>query len=1385
MISKHILLVLINGIIGFLLIFTDAAFAIGEGPYSLLSFKHINSNDGLQSTSIRSFYQDRKGFILIGTANGLHLYDGNKILVFNHDPQNENSLPGKEIRDIVEDPDSNFVYWIATDNGLCRFNLLKNTYRNYFKKKNPRKYTKPPGSINCLYTDSYGNLWVGFQFNGLRKYDQTLKRFTIFKNDPDDSGSLSHNTISNITEDDNGNIWVITGQGTLNKYDQDTGKFIRYTFDKQKEIRKLKSNYRHILRATARGANNILWLGFYKGYICRFNMGSGKCDLFNTLYPQFKLEKGMEMEDLFEDHTGNLWLGTTSKGLIQLNLKTSTINVYRTDKHIDSDISSNRLSVLYEDRAGNLWIGTAENGVDYFLLPQKGFHNIGFFENTPFTFARSRVFGILVDKDSLLWVGFINGGLYWINLKNTKKRHFEYSEVKSNGQVRRITSIVEDSSGILWIGMINKGLVLYDKKRKRFYSPVNLNPKFEIVTRSPVFNIYVDKDGDIWIGTTNRGLFNYNQSKNTLDHYTYVSEDTTTISSNHVRCFLQDSEGFVWIGTNNGLDKLDKYSRKVIEHYKYAGKNDYTSIRVNVIHEDKNKTLWIGTKQGLIHLNPKTKEVQTCNEVKSFPSKRVLGILEDEQNNLWVSTTGGLVYLNVQYYTSFTYTAKDGLLDDTFNNNAYFKSKDGIMYFGHHEGITYFKPQEIEYGKRIPQVVITLLRSEISPFPEMQKSETNFLLVEDSRLEFPYQQRTFYIEFAVLDYSNPKRNQYAYKIEGIDNEWRFLKNRNYLSLINLSPGEYPIRIIGASARGVWNEKGILLHLVILPPYWQTWWFRFLLGLFILLGGYLIFYLRTMQVKKRNLELEQINARLNEQISVRKHVENMLRLSEEKYKKLVSSIEYFIVTCGKDGIITFVNDAFAKALGDKPEKIIGKSLLLYIPDSERERFEQKVEQVLSMNTSTEYDVDIEIDSERYYYHVNLQPLKEFDQINRQVLMVVADVTRRRNLEEQLRQSQKMEAIGKLAGGIAHDFNNLIAIIRGYSDIILSEMDEENELYESVLEIDKAGERAAALVRQLLAFSRRQILQPKVLDVNQLIRDMEKMLNRLIRENVEVWFRLDPDLGNIYADPGQIEQVIMNLVLNARDALPNGGKISIETKSITAGDPVFKKNKFMTAADYVMIEVRDNGVGIKKELHTKIFDPFFTTKEKGQGTGLGLSTVFGIVKQSKGYILLESEEGKGTSFKIFLPKVDDVISFARQSIRLNRNLQGSETILVVEDEKSLRTMICKMLRTNGYKVLEAADGAQALAVYEENQQKIDLLLTDVVMPGMSGKDLADLITGQRPGIAILFMSGYTDDEIVHQGILFPDTHFIQKPFTPESLGKKIRETLKAFKKTKAKP
>ena len=384
---------------------------------------------------------------------------------------------------------------------------------------------------------------------------------------------------------------------------------------------------------------------------------------------------------------------------------------------------------------------------------------------------------------------------------------------------------------------------------------------------------------------------------------------------------------------------------------------------------------------------------------------------------------------------------------------------------------------------------------------------------------------------------------------------------------------------------------------------------------------------------------------------------------------------------------------------------------------------------------------------------------------------------RQSEELLSQSQKLEAIGQLAGGIAHDFNNLLTAINGYSELSWRMLRDEDPIRRNLEEIKKAGERAAALTRQLLAFSRRQVLQPKALDLNAVVSDLEKMLTRLIGEDIDLQAALDSKLGSVQADPGQIEQVIMNLVVNARDAMPGGGKLTIETANVYLDKNYVAPLNSIAPGHYVMLAVSDTGMGMDEETIQRIFEPFFTTKEVGKGTGLGLATVYGIVKQSGGNVTVYSEPGRGTSFKIYLPRIDEIAPSAEQ--RLNQESSeiphGTETILLAEDEDVVRKLTCEVLEMYGYRVLEAANGGSALLICERETEPIDLLLTDVVMPEMSGRELADRLLKIRPEMKILFMSGYTDNTISHQGILEEGENFIQKPFSPESLALKVREIL----------
>jgi signal transduction histidine kinase len=402
---------------------------------------------------------------------------------------------------------------------------------------------------------------------------------------------------------------------------------------------------------------------------------------------------------------------------------------------------------------------------------------------------------------------------------------------------------------------------------------------------------------------------------------------------------------------------------------------------------------------------------------------------------------------------------------------------------------------------------------------------------------------------------------------------------------------------------------------------------------------------------------------------------------------------------------------------------------------------------------------------------LQRAQEIQGANRELRETQA------TLEEQLRQSQKMEAVGRLAGGVAHDFNNLLSVILMYTDE-LSQMLRPHAIGLAELdEIRLASRRAADLTRQMLAFSRQQVLEPKVIDLNDVVRGLEKMLTRVLGEDVDLRTVRSPEAVRVHADPGQIEQVIMNLVVNARDAMPTGGRLTIATSVADLDDEYARDHEGVAPGEYVMLSVSDTGVGMDKATQSRAFEPFFTTKEQGKGTGLGLSTVFGIIKQSDGHVWLYSEPGAGTTFRIYLPRVDAPTATisGRHDIRPPRG--GSERIMLVEDEEQIRRVSSAVLTRAGYTVLEASRPTEAIRIFERDPASIDLLLTDVVMPEMSGRQLAEKLTAARADIRVLFMSGYTNDAILHHGVLAPGVSFIQKPLTPDNLIRKVREVLDA--------
>jgi PAS domain S-box-containing protein len=495
----------------------------------------------------------------------------------------------------------------------------------------------------------------------------------------------------------------------------------------------------------------------------------------------------------------------------------------------------------------------------------------------------------------------------------------------------------------------------------------------------------------------------------------------------------------------------------------------------------------------------------------------------------------------------------------------------------------------------------------------------------------------------------------------------------------------------------------------------------------------------------------------------------LRSSQDLLQSVVTSAPIIVFALDQKGIFTLSTGKGLDALGLERNQLLGVSAFEHYRDAPQ--ILEPLRRALAGETFVA-SADVAGRSYETWY----SPRVDANGTVTGVLGVATDLTERRQLEEQLRQSQKLESVGLLAGGIAHDFNNMLTAITGYADLVMDDLPPGDRRRDDVAEIGRAAQKAALLTSQLLAFSRKQILRPEALNLNDAVIDVSRMLRRVIGEDIALVTSMGEGLGLVNADPGQVAQVLMNLAVNARDAMPNGGTLTIETATVDLDDGYARRHESVRPGPFVMLAVSDTGTGMPPEVRERIFEPFFTTKGIGKGTGMGLATVYGIVKQSGGHVWVYSEVGHGSTFKVYLPRIVQGASDRAAFQDEPPVARGEETVLLVEDEELVRRLARRALEACGYTVIEASDASQALA-FSEGAAPIDIVVTDVIMPRMSGRELVQQLSTARPGLRILYMSGYTDNAIAHRGILDGGTHFIQKPFTMRALARKVRDVLDA--------
>ena len=1465
-----------------------------------IKFENLSIEDGLSQVTVYTIFQDHRGFMWFGTRDGLNKYDGYKFTIYRHQPYDSTTLTHNKINCLYEDHLG--LMWVGTDDGINIYNRELDSFQPFVNDS--IKFSSVCNKIiNTIYEDRSGNLWIGTE-DGLCRINSDRTKLTSFISDNNDTESLSDNHISVIYQDRQGTIWIGTDNG-LNYIMTGSDRVKRFLHQSGNPNTLCDNNVHMILE----DKTGYLWIGTSNG-LSRYDLRKNR---FNTYkYNKYRNNSlaSNTVNAILLDKNGLLWLGT-DHGLSIFDSRTGNFTNFYSDLTNPFSLGDNHVYSLFADRSGIIWIGTYGGGISkynpqmerftHYLINQKKADHKS--ENFTYAFAQ--------NNDEILWIG-TNEGLFSFNRKNGRYKQYAETAGDSNGLCDdRVRSLLFDSDGKLWIGTY-EGLNRFDITTGSFEVYKNDPSDKNSLSNNFVISLEEYPAGVLWIGTNLGGLNRFEIKKKKFTRY---SIDNSGISSDRIFNIHADQNGYLWLGTyGGGLDRFNPGTGEV-KVYMYD-KNNPNSINgdfIYSIHEDMDGILWIGMYgAGLNRFDPKTDTFRSYDKTSGLQNNLIYGILEDSKKRLWMSSNRGLIRFtpgSAEGENTFRqFDIKDGLQSTEFNFGAYFKNDRGEMIFGGVNGFNIFYPDSISDHQYKAPIVLTDLEIE---HREVNIGKNNVLpksISELQQIELEAGINAITFEFSALDYSNPHKNEYAYKLIGIDPDWIYVpSSKRFAQYTNLPGGSYVLKVKGSNSDGVWNEDGVSLQVIVHFKFWETLWFKIISGFVVIGLGFLLYIVRTNNIRIRNAQLQEMNFALGKEIEERLKVEEALQHSEEKYRTITDNLHAGIYrnTPQLRGKFIEVNPTFIKMFGfDSREEVMEISAAdLYNDVRDRNRFTRKirrkgfvdkeeyllkrkdgstfwasvtavavqdekgetayfdgmiediserkrVEKALieseekyrilveratdgiliirdgiiayanpRMAMLSGYSVDELLDSSLVAYvdkedlgklnaYYNARMNKKVTSSTYEILVIhkkghrvvtevnvslisyegkpadlvfIRDISMRRQFEIQLRQTHKMEAIGHLAGGVAHDFNNILTVISGHAELAQLMMTKNHRAYKHIDDVLRSSQKASDLIRQLLAFSRQQIIEPKIIDVNNVIASLDKMLHRIIGEDLQIISNLMDDLPPIKADPGQIEQVLMNLIINARDAIvdnPNQKAeklIVIETSKAHISESYARENLETRAGEYILISIKDTGKGMGPDTIDRIFDPFFTTKEQGKGTGLGLATVFGIVKQNNGHITVDSQLNSGTIIKVYwpysevepLPEDDGAMSELR--------IGGNETILVVEDETNVLEFTKEALESSGYRVLEATNGLEALDILKKNSRKIDLIISDVVMPKMSGQELAEEVGKRYPDLKMIMMSGYTDSQIIRSGAESQSVNFIYKPFSIKTISKKVQEIL----------
>jgi PAS domain S-box-containing protein len=1302
----------------------------------------------------------RSFFVLLVLLANLNLLHAERVLDSNPDFLVENwlaldGIPESSALALAQTPDG--YIWVGSPDGLLRFNGL-----DFTAVAPSAGLDRLRGVIVLLRTDQSGRLWVSSD-TGLAFYDHGAWHAVNGSTGParsfadDASGTMFLGTFE-------GRVFAIK-DSQVQSIEQPEGLYPSGVFcmrdsrdggiwlanrsfvgrwDGQHWKRVGTAAKEPVPLLAAPAMDGGIWI-LTKGELRRY-----RTDGSVTVLPAPEVR---DFREMMEDPSGVIWVASTSQGLTRL-LPHGLSWESRTMTATNGLAQSSVWSILL-DKEGNYWVGSSSGGL-HRLSPRR-FVNIGLAQGLPVNVVRS----VVETSPGRILAGTHGGGV--AEIADGKVVSVRPAAPGSGGNYG--WSLLKDSAGRLWTGTFTGGLYVEEKGVQR---PVPMPRALGLNVNC----LMQDSRGRIWVGT-GAGLGFYEKGA------VQALPTNAAARIDNANCMAEDTRsGALWIGTTDrGLFVVKDRECKQIERIQ-----GLPSDRITCVAIDSDGCVWAGIfAHGLASIRDQT--VTLFGPEQGLPSQIVASVVDDGQGYYWMGTDRGIIRVSREELhkvqqklaASATFTLYDnhdgvgwGNCVDG-NQPAALKDADGRLWFATLNGVVMADPFQLWPNTNPPPVLVeqVVFTDRAGQKHVLDPPFTNDISVPAGSVELEF-------HFAALSFTAPDKLRMSCMLEqkGVSTNWLEIGSRRQLLFHSPpAPGSYRLRVTARNNDGIWNQTGASLNFVVEPFLWQSFGFR-LFAIAGLSGGCGLaawrvtrrLYRRRISLLEKQRALEQEQARL---------------------AAVMEATSDLVAFADSDGRLLHVNPAGRKMLGyGSREDISQLNLNSMFPAWATDRVTKEAvpaarrdgtwegESALVARDGREIPV-----SQVIIAHKSAGGEISF------ISTVARDITERKQAEkdkerllEELLQSRKLESVGRLAGGIAHDFNNMMQVVLGNASLALEHCPPQGELRGHLKEIENSANRSADLTRRLLAFARKQKVQPQVLDLNQTVSGMLQVLRRLIGENIKLSWIPAHDLWPVKIDPLQIDQVLANLAVNARDAISGQGVVTIQTSNVVLDESFARAHAERVSGDYVVLSVSDTGEGMTPEIVEHIFEPFFTTKEVGEGTGLGLATVFGIVKQNQGWIEVQTKPERGSTFEVFLPRCKSPLEPRAAAVPEAGTLPvGTETILVVEDESTILDLITKILGQCGYAVLSADSPEKALGLAAAEPGKIHLLVTDVIMPGMSGKDLWEKLRTARPGLSCLFMSGYDKDVFGTDGARDASLHFLQKPFTQADLACLVRDLI----------